>query len=133
MKGWSTKMTEREIYSAMIDGTIDAEVMKEFAEKKIAQLDKRNATAKVRAAKKRAEGDALIEQILAVLSDEPMSRDDVVNALLDNGIETTPGKVGYRLTTLSKPEDGRVTKLEATVGGEDGGRARHLMVYTLAE
>lgn len=128
----ATKITERDIYHAMIDGTIDAEVMREFAEKKLAQLDKRNETAKIRAAKKRAEGDALTEQVLQVLSEQPMSREDVVAALADMGVETTVGKVGYRLTALSKPEDGRVVKAEATIGGEDGGKPRHVVVYTIA-
>ena len=128
----TTKITERDIYHAMIDGTIDADVMREFAEKKLAQLDKRNETAKVRAAKKRAEGDVLTEQVLQVLSDQPMSREDVVAALADMGVETTVGKVGYRLTALSKPEDGRVVKAEATIGGEDGGKPRHVVVYTIA-
>ena len=50
----TNKMTEREIYNAMIDGTIDADVMVEFAEKKLAQLDKRNEKAKERAVAKRA-------------------------------------------------------------------------------
>lgn len=128
----ATKITERDIYHAMIDGTIDAEVMREFAEKKLVQLDKRNETAKIRAAKKRAEGDALTEQVLQVLSDQPMSREDVVAALADMGVETTVGKVGYRLTALSKPEDGRAVKAEATIGGEDGGKPRHVVVYTIA-
>ena len=128
----ATKITERDIYHAMIDGTIDADIMREFAEKKLAQLDKRNETAKVRAAKKRAEGDVLTEQVLQVLSDQPMSREDVVAALADMGVETTVGKVGYRLTALSKPEDGRVVKAEATIGGEDGGKPRHVVVYTIA-
>lgn len=128
----ATKITERDIYHAMIDGTIDADIMREFAEKKLAQLDKRNETAKIRAAKKRAEGDVLTEQVLQVLSDQPMSREDVVAALADMGVETTVGKVGYRLTALSKPEDGRVVKAEATIGGEDGGKPRHVVVYTIA-
>jgi len=59
----NSKITERDIYNAMIDGTIDAETMAEFAEKKLAQLDKRNESAKKRAAKKRAESDELTEKI----------------------------------------------------------------------
>ena len=47
----ANKITEREIYNAMINGTIDADVMVEFATKKLAQLDKRNESAKIRAAK----------------------------------------------------------------------------------
>lgn len=129
----NVKITERDIYNMMIDGTIDAETMRSFAEKKIAQLDKRNATARLRAEKKKAEADVLKEQILSVLSEDPMSREDVVYALQDEGIETTIGKVGYRLTAMSKPEDGRVLKQEAVIPGSEGKKAKTIMVYSLAQ
>ena len=53
------KITERQIFNMMIDGTIDADTLREYGMKKLAQLDKRNATARVRSAKKKEEVDEL--------------------------------------------------------------------------
>ena len=61
----NVKVTERDIYTAMINGTIEAEVLKAFAEKKIVQLDKRNESAKIRAAKKRAAGNEMLETVFS--------------------------------------------------------------------
>lgn len=128
-----TTMTERDIYTSIIDGTYDIEVLKTFAEKKMAQLDKRNETARKRAEKRKAEGDALLTAVLNVLGDEPMSREDVFNAIVETGMfpEVKLGQVGFRLTALSKPEDGRVVKTEATIADAEG-KNRRVMVYTLA-
>ena len=95
-----TKITEREIYNFILDGTIDRDLLVEFATKKLAQLDHRNEKAKERAAKKRAEGDELTEKVFALVSDEPQSREDITNALLNAGEDVTVGKVGYRLSAL---------------------------------
>ena len=126
------RVTERDILHAMIDGTIAPDVMAAYAEKKLAQLDKRNATAKVRAAKKRAEGDELTEAVLSVRSDEPMSRDDVLEELKAQYPDLTIGKVSYRLVKLSKTEDGRAVKQEAIIAGEEGTKTRRIAVYTRA-
>ena len=125
----NTKITERDIYNAMIDGTIDADVMVEFATKKLAQLDKRNEGAKKRAAKKRAESDELTERIFGLLSEEAVDRVAVVEALANEGIETTLGKVTSRLSGLVK--EGRATKAKTSVTGEDG-RKHEVTVYTVA-
>ena len=124
-------ITEREIYTSMINGTIDPDVMVEFATKKLAQLDKRNASAKARAAKKRAEGDALTEAVFALVTEEPQSRQDIFDALVesDEFAEVKLGSVGFRLTTLVK--EGRIAKAEASVEGPDG-KAHRVMVYSLA-
>lgn len=114
----NSKMTEREIYNAMIDGTIDRDVLVEFAEKKLAQLDKRNASAAKRAAAKRAEGDELTETVFGFVSDEPQTREDITSAMVEAGYEVTVGKVQARLTRLFN--DGRIAKAKAKVTGEDG-------------
>ena len=120
-------ITEREILNSILDGTFDIEVLKGYAEKKIAQLDKRNESAKKRAAKKRAEADILMEQVFGVLSEEPMSRTDVLEALSDiEGL--TLGKVSYRLAALVR--EGRAIKQEAMIA-EDG-KAKKITVYSLA-
>ena len=125
----ANRLTEREIYNAMINGTIDPDVMAEFAEKKLAQLDKRNATAAKRAAAKRAETDALLETVYGVLSDEPMDRTEIANVLAEQGVETTLGKITSRLSALVK--EGRANKAKAKVEGEDG-KSHDVTVYTVA-
>ena len=125
----ANRLTERDIYNAMINGTIDPDVMAEFAEKKLAQLDRRNATAQKRAAAKRAETDALLETVFSVLSDEPMDRTEIANVLAEQGIETTLGKITSRLSALVK--EGRANKAKAKVEGEDG-KLHDVTVYTVA-
>ena len=125
----ANRLTEREIYNAMINGTIDPDVMAEFAEKKLAQLDKRNATAAKRAAAKRAETDALLETVYGVLGDEPMDRTEIANVLAEQGVETTLGKITSRLSALVK--EGRANKAKAKVEGEDG-KSHDITVYTVA-
>ena len=125
----ANRLTERDIYNAMINGTIDPDVMAEFAEKKLAQLDKRNATAQKRAAAKRAETDALLETVYGVLGDEPMDRTEIANVLAEQGVETTLGKITSRLSALVK--EGRANKAKAKVEGEDG-KLHDVTVYTVA-
>lgn len=124
----NSKMTEREIYTAMIDGTIDRDVMVEFAEKKIAQLDKRNASAKVRAERKRAEGDELTEAVFDFVSDEPQTREQITSAMVEAGHEVTVGKVQARLNRLFN--EARIDKAKAKVAGEDG-KSKTVTVYAL--
>ena len=127
-------MTERSIYNSIIDGTFDMDVLVEFANKKLAQLDKRNESAKKRAAKKRAENDELTKVVLGVLTHDPMSRGDVLEAVLATGDYPqdvmTIGKVGYQLTKLVK-EDYGVQKQEAVIEDPETGKTRHISVYSL--
>ena len=124
----NSKITEREIYTSMINGTIDRDVMVEFAEHKLAQLDKRNESAKARAAKKRAEGDALVDVVAEFVGDEPMTREDITNAMVDAGHEVTIGKVQNRLSKLVS--EGRIAKAKAKVVGEDG-KSKTVTVYAV--
>ena len=123
-----TKITEREIYTAMLNGTLDAEVAKEFAEKKIAQLDKRNAGAKVRAERKRAEGNEITEGIFNVLTAEGMTRDQVAEAYGDESLSVA--KVGARLNQLVSA--GRVRKETIKVANGEG-KMTNKVAYFVAE
>ena len=125
----TNKMTERDIYNAMIDGTIDADVMVEFAEKKLAQLDKRNEKAKERAVAKRAEADELTEKVFEFVTSEAQTRDDITNAMVDAGNDVTVGKVQARLTKLC--DAGRIAKAKAKVVGENG-KGKQITVYALS-
>ena len=123
--------TEREIYSAILDGTIDTDVLIEFAQKKLTQIDNRNERAKEKAAEKRAQSDELMATVLTYVTDEPQTREQIFNAMVADGIaDITIGKVGYRLTALSNAES--IVKSSVTVPGEEGSRARKVMAYSLA-
>lgn len=125
----TVKITERDILNSIINGTADPDVLVEYATKRIGQLDKRNAAAAKRAAAKRAEADEITKVIYGLLSDEPMNRDMVVDALAEQGIEMTSNKVTARLTKLYK--EGRVNKEKGKVEGPDG-KAKESTMYTIA-
>ena len=127
------KVTKREMFEA-IKGAVatgewdyDADVVTAFCDKEIGLLDKKAAKAKEAAAKKRAEGDELMEAVKACLGDEfePISE---IAARIE-GEDVTVSKVTYRLTQLVK--NGVAEKQEITVAGVDGGKARKVMGYKL--
>ena len=121
------KITERDVYTAILNGTIAKDVLYNFAEKKLGQINHRNAKAKERAAIKRADGDDLMEKIYAYVTPEPQSCEDIFNKMVAEGHDTTIGKVGYRLTALYNA--GRIDKATATIPGVDGTKSKHVMVY----
>ena len=123
----ANKITEREIYNSILNGTIDQAVLCEFAEKKLAQLDKRNASAQRRAAVKRAEGNEITEGIFGVLSAERMTREQVAQAY---GSELSVAKVGSRLNQLV--EAGRVQKETIKVANSEG-KMTNKVAYFVAE
>ena len=125
----TNKITEREIYNAMINGTINADVMVEFATKKLAQLDKRNESAKIRAAKKRAEGNELEALVFGYVTEEGQTRNQITESMIADGHEVTVGKVQARLTALV--EAGKVSKEKGKVAGEDG-KSKAATFYALA-
>lgn len=129
-------MTKRDILTALNsqelvdvtfgEETITVEDMVDFIEKSIAQLDARTAKAKEKAAEKKAAGDALKARIREVLSEDPMTVAEIVEALDDE--EVTNAKVIARLTQLGKAGevfksdrkvDGRTLKIYATVPFEE--------------
>ena len=120
-------ITERELYTQMINGTISQESLVAFAEKKLAQLDKRNVSAQRRAAVKRAEGNAITEDIFGILSAERMTREQVAQAY---GSELSVAKVGSRLNQLV--EAGRVQKETIKVANAEG-KMTNKVAYFVAE
>ena len=123
----ANKITEREIYNSILNGTVDQAVLCDFAEKKLAQLDKRNASAQRRAAAKRAEGNAITEDIFGILSAERMTREQVAQAY---GSELSVAKVGSRLNQLV--EAGRVQKETIKVVNAEG-KMTNKVAYFVAE
>lgn len=120
-----TKMTKREILTAIMNGTVDAAVCKEFCEKEIAALDAKALKAKERAAKKRAEGDELTEAVFAALTEDFAPIADIAAAV--EGEDVTPAKVTYRLNALVK--EGRAEKAELQIPATETSKARRVQGF----
>lgn len=96
-------MTKREIYDVI--GTVFEsmehehrdEVLEMIAKEKAA-LDRKNEKAKERAAEKRVAGDELRGRIEAVIGDEPITVNEIIDALNEEGL--TPAKVTARTRQL---------------------------------
>lgn len=104
---------------------ITAEELKTWAEKNIAQLDKRNESARARTEKKRAEGDALTETVYETLTDEFETIADIAARIDDE--EVSVAKVQYRVAQLAKA--GRAEKGSVTIPAIEGQKARTLVAY----
>ena len=134
------KITKREMFEALVayaearemeitvgEVTINSDDFVAFASKEIEQLDKKAVKAKERAAAKRAEGDALTEAVLGVLTADLQTAAEVAAQIEDE--EATVAKVSYRLGALVK--DGKAVKEDVKVD-RDGKKAT-LKGYKLAE
>lgn len=119
MTNATDKLTDRKIYTAIVEGTfedLDTDTIVAWAEKKIAQLDHKAAKAKETAAAKKAEGDALTAAVLAAVSDDFCSIADITARV--DADDVTVSKVSYRLNALAKAgtiEKGTVTVDKRTV------------------
>ena len=133
------KITKREMFEALAayaeatdmevqigDAVVTAADFAAFATKEIEQLDKKAVKAKERAAAKRADGDALTEAVLAVLTNEFQTAADIAAQIEDE--DTTVAKISYRLGALVK--DGRVIKEDIKVDRE--GKRTVLKGYRLS-
>ena len=110
-----------------MDG-FDIEGIIAFCDKEVATMDARAEKSKERAAEKRALGDELQDAIYAVLTEEPMTREQILG-LLDPALDAKAGKVSFRLNVLA--DNGKVVKGFANVPGADG-KNHKLTVYSLA-
>ena len=133
------KITKREMFEALVayanacemdmeinDTVITSADFVAFATKEIEQLDKKAVKAKERAAAKRAEGDALTEMVLSVLTADFQTAADVAAQIEDE--EATVAKVSYRLGALVK--DGKAVKEDIKVDRD--GKKAVLKGYKLA-
>ena len=103
----------REMVLAAVEDEAQQAELVEFIDKQMETLDKRKAAAADRAAKKRAESDALTDEIFALIGNEPMTVDEIVLAL-DNE-DVTRNKVTARLGKLVKA--GSIVKETVKVEG----------------
>lgn len=104
-------MNRREFMEAVINlcnggEMVNADEMRAFCEKELAQVDHRNLKARERQAQRKAEGDALKEAIKGILSAEPIVVPEIVNAINESGEfeDITPSKIVARMTQLAKDE-----------------------------
>ncbi len=113
----------REMVLATVEDQAQQDELVEFIDKQMETLDKRKAAAADRAAKKKAESDALTDEIFALIGDKPITVDEIVVAL-DNE-DVTRNKVTARLGKLVKA--GSIVKETVKVEGNKR------MAYCLAE
>ena len=103
----ANKVTKVEMYEKLRQVILGAEVenaneLVEFIDVQVNQLLNKAEKAKERAAKKRAEGDALRVAILEVLDENLKSINQIMEAVEFEGGEVTRARVAARLTQLVK-------------------------------
>jgi DNA uptake protein ComE-like DNA-binding protein len=136
----NNKITKKDNYITLLEivekfnpvDEYDVDAIKEFINKEIDILDRKAASAKKAAAKKKAEPDKLYDLIHEVLSEdefEPIAVIvDKVNELGED-IEATPQKAAYRLNKLV--EANIAEKTELTIPGGEGQKKRKVQGYKL--
>jgi len=131
------KMTKKD-YFEMIEDLVemakdadlgfDSDGLVEFCEKEIAALEKKAEEAKENAAKKKAEGDALLETVYDALSEDEF---ETIAAIAKKVIEmdetASVGKVQYRLGALAK--DGRAEKSTIVIPATEDTKMRKVVGY----
>ena len=130
------KMTKKETLEMIIGLIHDAydlgeekvEMAIEFCEKEIAALEKKAEKAKENAAKKKAEGDALLETVYDILSEDEFETIAMIaKRVAEEDPEATVGKVQYRLGALAK--DGRAEKSTIVIPATEDTKMRKVVGY----
>ena len=133
------KITKKQMFEGMVayfrgeDTDISDVQFAEFCEAQIADLDKKAAKAKERAAAKRAEADKLTEVVFDTLTDEFKTIAEIAEAVAgvlteDEAAEVSTQKITARLTKLVKAGD--VEKEQVT--REIEGKKKKSMGYKVA-
>lgn len=113
------------------DDEITYESLTEFINGEIELLDKKAASAKKRAAVKKAQGDPLRDRVLSVLTDEPQPIGEILKALGDPDISTQ--MVVSRLTQLCSENIGKAVKESIKVEpAKEGRKPKTLNAYRRA-
>ena len=125
------RMTDRELYNSILEGNLDMDALIAYANRKLAQLDKRNEAARKRTVKKREKNNELTQVVFDVLTEVPMSRLDILDAVIEAGGypegTMTVGKIGYQLNKLVR--EGQIAKQIAIAETEDG-EVKQITVYS---
>lgn len=129
------KTTKKMYYENLIayfhgeDVEIENEDFVEFCQNQIADLDKKAAKAKERAAAKRAESDELTDLVYSVLTDEYQTIADITVVVAETVPDVSASKVTARLTKLFNA--GSIEKEQISVEDSEG-KKRKCMGYRLA-
>ena len=131
------KITKKQMFEGMVayfkgeDTAISEAQFAEFCQKQIADLDKKAAKSKERAAAKKAEGDALTDLVYSVMTDEFQTGAEIATAVLaqlSEDTDVTASKITARITKLVNAE--AVVKEQVSVEVE--GKKTKKMAYKLA-
>ena len=131
------KITKKQMFEGMVayfkgeDTAISEAQFIEFCGAQIADLDKKAAKAKERAAAKKAEGDELTDLVYSVMTDEFQTGAEIATAVLaqlPEDTDVTAAKVTARITKLVNAE--MVVKEQVSVEVE--GKKSKKMAYKLA-
>lgn len=129
------KLTKKEYFTGLIayfhgeDVEIENEAFIEFCQDQIADLDKKAAKAKERAAAKKAESDELTDLVYSVLTDEYQTIADITVIVAETVPDVSASKVTARLTKLFNT--GSIEKEQISVEDSEG-KKRKCMGYRLA-
>lgn len=100
------KLTQKELFTEILDKVQDDELLTEFVEYQIELLNRKSAT---RGTKKESEENiALKEKVLSVMGENYMTVSDVVKALAESGTIYSPQKITSLMGKLIT--DGKVLK-----------------------
>lgn len=103
----------REMVQTVVEDQERQDELVEFIDKQIEALEKRKAAAANRAERKKLESDALTDEIFNLITNKPMTVDEIVITLDQEGV--TRNKVTARLGKLVKA--GSITKEMVKVEG----------------
>ena len=129
------KLTKKEYFTGLIayfrgeDVEIENEDFIEFCQDQIADLDKKAAKAKERAAAKKAENDELTDLVYSVLTDEYQTIADITVIVAETIPDVSASKVTARLTKLFNA--GSIEKEQSSIEDSEG-KKRKCMGYRLA-
>lgn len=127
--------TKKQMFEGLIayfhgeDVEIENEDFVEFCQNQIADLDKKAAKAKERAAAKKAESDELTDLVYSVLTDEYQTIADITVIVAETVPDVSASKVTARLTKLFNA--GSIEKEQISVEDSEG-KKRKCMGYRLA-
>lgn len=105
----------REMVTAAVEDEARRDELVEFIDKQVEALEKRKVAAAARAEKKKAESDALTEEIFERIGDELITVDEIV-VTFDEEEEVSRAKVTARLGKLVNA--GRIEKEAVKVDGK---------------
>ena len=113
----------------LVDAEVTAADIVAYCDTTIAQLEAKKEKAAETRAKKAAQADALKDQVLALITSEPKTRDDIFVELGSEDPELSIAKVGSRLTKLCG--EGLIVKEPIKVKNAEG-KSVSKMAYKLA-